>query len=597
MRPPATACARSAASIKPPVTCCGPAAARQGRRCASSTTPWDGIGNLVERSDTIRGLTETFGYDNLYRLKRSALNGVTNLELNYDLLGNIASKSDVGTYGYDAVRKHRVVSAGSKAYGYDANGNVTARGGKAVTYNSFDKPTRINGAGSDAVTFEYDAEQNLQTIQNRPNGSSRGEMTTRVGELVERYFDGKVARYRSYIFGPTGAIAVQVRSTANSSVQLATHYLQRDHLNSVDEIDAQSGQPLVRTSYSAFGQARNAATWSGPQSATDAAAARRITDAGFTGHARVDLAGVIHMGGRVYDPLLGRFLSPDPNIDGVDDTQGWNRYSYVINNPLRFTDPSGYGLFGINFRFSFGGFFRGLASFFFTRRGGRGGCRGSLCLRNQTPTGPTNPEPPRPAPTPPPRPSALPPNRGPIGPRAGDPPIVQVQERRVDDFVDVTDKGSVLNRERYNAFLKELLSGKSFPGPTVRRQRALYEAVSKQRDLIANLPDAAIAAQYGINPNAKSYIQSVRDELDASLQRLADLTLAGAAVGQAQRVVSPSTTVTPVGMAIKIGSAVFREMRPQLRVKDFEFDCDKDLTAGRFECIVRTSVQPKVEKK
>ena len=48
------------------------------------------------------------------------------------------------------------------------------------------------------------------------------------------------------------------------------------------------------------------------------------------------------MNGRVYDPLLGRFLSADPNIDGVGDAQGYNRYSYVGNNPLGATDPSGY---------------------------------------------------------------------------------------------------------------------------------------------------------------------------------------------------------------------------------------------------------------
>lgn len=50
----------------------------------------------------------------------------------------------------------------------------------------------------------------------------------------------------------------------------------------------------------------------------------------------------VHMNGRIYDPLLGRFLSADPNIDGVLSLQGYNRYSYVHNNPLTFTDPTGF---------------------------------------------------------------------------------------------------------------------------------------------------------------------------------------------------------------------------------------------------------------
>jgi RHS repeat-associated protein len=56
----------------------------------------------------------------------------------------------------------------------------------------------------------------------------------------------------------------------------------------------------------------------------------------------LDNLSLIHMNGRVMDPLLGRFISADPNIDGVMDTQGWNRYSYVKNGPLSATDPSGF---------------------------------------------------------------------------------------------------------------------------------------------------------------------------------------------------------------------------------------------------------------
>jgi HNH/Endo VII superfamily nuclease toxins len=52
--------------------------------------------------------------------------------------------------------------------------------------------------------------------------------------------------------------------------------------------------------------------------------------------------GVVHMNGRIYDPLVGRFMSADPFIQAPSMLQSYNRYAYVMNNPLNLTDPSGY---------------------------------------------------------------------------------------------------------------------------------------------------------------------------------------------------------------------------------------------------------------
>ena len=48
------------------------------------------------------------------------------------------------------------------------------------------------------------------------------------------------------------------------------------------------------------------------------------------------------MNGRIYDPVLGRFMQADPNIQGPKNSQSYNRYSYLMNNPLSGTDPTGY---------------------------------------------------------------------------------------------------------------------------------------------------------------------------------------------------------------------------------------------------------------
>lgn len=48
------------------------------------------------------------------------------------------------------------------------------------------------------------------------------------------------------------------------------------------------------------------------------------------------------MNGRIYDPLVGRMLSADIVVQAPGDLQSFNRYSYVLNNPLRFVDPTGF---------------------------------------------------------------------------------------------------------------------------------------------------------------------------------------------------------------------------------------------------------------
>jgi RHS repeat-associated protein len=81
----------------------------------------------------------------------------------------------------------------------------------------------------------------------------------------------------------------------------------------------------------------------------------RTTDRGFTEHEHLDEIGVVHMNGRIYDPLVGRFMSADPFIQAPGMLQSYNRYAYVMNNPLNLTDPSGY--------FSLRGFLRNLDTF------------------------------------------------------------------------------------------------------------------------------------------------------------------------------------------------------------------------------------------
>jgi RHS repeat-associated protein len=119
----------------------------------------------------------------------------------------------------------------------------------------------------------------------------------------------------------------------------------RDHLGSVDAITDSAGVVQARFGFDPFG-GRRAATWSGDLDASGLAALlawqSERGSRGFTDHEHLNRTGFVHMNGRVYDPRIGRFVSPDPIVQAPSFSQSYNRYAYVFNNPLSYVDPTGY---------------------------------------------------------------------------------------------------------------------------------------------------------------------------------------------------------------------------------------------------------------
>jgi RHS repeat-associated protein len=68
----------------------------------------------------------------------------------------------------------------------------------------------------------------------------------------------------------------------------------------------------------------------------------KVDNKDFTNHEMLDQLDLMHMNGRVYDPLLGKFLSGDPMVTDPNNGQNYNRYSYALNNPTNLTDPTGF---------------------------------------------------------------------------------------------------------------------------------------------------------------------------------------------------------------------------------------------------------------
>ena len=138
-------------------------------------------------------------------------------------------------------------------------------------------------------------------------------------------------RYRHYINSPEGTVATLevVQSGANTTIE--RRYWLRDHLGSViATVDGAGGQKTA-FGYTVWGERTSPVTVNAS-----------YTQRGYTGHEMLDEVGLVHMNGRVYDPAIGKFLSADPIVQAAFSGQSFNRYSYVVNNPLRYTDPTGY---------------------------------------------------------------------------------------------------------------------------------------------------------------------------------------------------------------------------------------------------------------
>ena len=122
-------------------------------------------------------------------------------------------------------------------------------------------------------------------------------------------------------------------------------YLHRDYLGSITLITDNTGNAIERRHFDAWGNITN--YWNA-EGKTTIPAEGILLDRGYTGHEHLLSVGLIHMNARLYDPVLHRFLQPDNYVQDPFDTQNFNRYGYVLNNPLLYTDPTGeYGEEGL----------------------------------------------------------------------------------------------------------------------------------------------------------------------------------------------------------------------------------------------------------
>ena len=311
-----------------------------GTSAQDLTYEWNKVGSLTMRKQGA-SLTERFYYDNVHRLDYSTLNATTNMDLSYDARGNMLSKTGVGTYTYSPTKLHALASintgSGTLNYGYDSNGNMTNRAGTTLSWFANNLPKSITVNSSNSSNFQYTPYGQRWKHDYRSNGTT--ENAVYIGSLMEKVTIGTLVVYKHYIHANGKTVAFYTRDSSGAKIR---YTMLQDHLGSTDAFYNTNGILQVKESFDAFGK-RRGTSWTGSPTPADSAIIASLSRRGLTNHEHLDSTGFIHMNGRIYDPSIARFASADPFIPDPTNAQDFNRYSYVDNNPLTFTDPSGFG--------------------------------------------------------------------------------------------------------------------------------------------------------------------------------------------------------------------------------------------------------------
>lgn len=297
------------------------------------TYAFNTIGNLTDRKNNLRNLAEHFDYDELNRLTRASHNGVLKQEMMYDSAGNLTFKTGIGsqfTYQNGTNRLVSVTGAGYNPKEWDE-----------IRYTVYDKVSYLR-SGSNSQSIVYGPLQQRKKTVTIVNGVTETKYYS--GSLYEEIIKNGETKQINYIFAEGQSIAIFEKSNVSGEKLL---YLLKDHLGTVQALTDESGSLVQELSYDAWGKRRNPENWQYYAEISDANA---LTPRGFTGHEHLDMFDIVNMDGRMYDPSLGRFLSPDPFVQAPDFTQGLNRYIYCLNNPLSLYDPSGYSWFSKNWK-------------------------------------------------------------------------------------------------------------------------------------------------------------------------------------------------------------------------------------------------------
>jgi len=293
-------------------------------------------GRSTQEGNQLR--TETFAYDALNRLTEWKL-GTTTTSYGYDTIGNLtdilrnSQPIEHRNYGQNGglphaltqlIQQPNTANAVTQTYRYDDLGRLFNDDHRKIGYSAFDLPKTLSRDGA-TWGFLYDADGR------RIRKTGAGRTTTYLPGLYEKREAGNVTTHVFHVMGTDGAhIEVNYVPGSGDTVR----YPITDALGSVTQVVEADGTVSAHTYYDPFGQRINA------DGGAYAGNVGPVTE-GFTGQEHDDEMGIINFKGRLYDPAMKRFLSPDPIVSAPGFSQSWNPYSNVMNSPLNLIDPSG----------------------------------------------------------------------------------------------------------------------------------------------------------------------------------------------------------------------------------------------------------------
>lgn len=300
---------------------------------------FDGIKNELKIRERFGSLaiTESFRYDNHNRLVEWTNIKDSGTSFNsYDPLGRITENENLGNFYYDNEGKIyqntriKLNSIGKQYYSLENKLDIE--------YNENNDPTLIRGKQED-VSFGYglNSQRQMMTFGGKisqdfdvAEGGWQGEFTKYLSadgnlEVVRNNITGE-EKHIIYIGGsPYESNSVLVKDFQDT---IGSYYfLHKDYLGSILAISNKEGLLVEQRHFDAWGNFTHGTM--------------DILDRGYTSHEHIPSVGIVHMNGRLYDPNLRRFLNADANIQDEFNSLNYNKYAYVLCNPLMYNDPTG----------------------------------------------------------------------------------------------------------------------------------------------------------------------------------------------------------------------------------------------------------------